>query len=236
MAALEDSGVGRLLGVLVAPVKTFRSIAARPTWGAALLVFLVAGGAVGFVAGQRTDYRDVISRSMRDSGREVPADVLDRQVEVTRKVGPYFAASSGLFAVLLTLIVALLYWVAFKLMASDFSYKSAFAVTLHAGMPTVVSLLLSLPVILSRTKLGYDDLKSGSFLRSNLAFLAPQGAPAWMVALYASADLFALWSLVLSVVGFRALSPRLSTQAVAGVVVVITLLFVAVRVGLAALR
>ena len=105
----------------------------------------------------------------------------------------------------------------------------------HAGMPVVVSILLSLPVVLSRARLGYDDVKSGSFLQSNLAFLAPEGSKAWVTALYASADFFAIWSLILSVIGFKAVS-RLSTQAVAVTVVVISLLFVAVRVGLAALR
>src|SRR5947209_6238443 len=41
--ALEDSSLGRLIGVLVSPVKTFQSIAARPTWVAALLVLVVLG-------------------------------------------------------------------------------------------------------------------------------------------------------------------------------------------------
>jgi hypothetical protein len=236
MAALEDSSFGRLIGVLVSPGKTFRSISERPTWGAALAVLLLVSLGVGFVAGQRTDYRDMITRSVRDSGREVPPDVLERQIGVMEKAGPYFSAFGAPVAIVLfSLIAALLYWVFFKLLGGDFSFKSSFSVTLHAAMPAIVALLLSLPVILSRSRLGYDDLKTGSFLRSNLAFLAPQNAPSWMTALYASADFFSLWSLVLSIIGYRAIS-RLSTQAVAATVVIITLVFVAVRVGLATLR
>jgi hypothetical protein len=235
VAALEDSSPGRLIGVLVSPGKTFRSIAERPTWAVALVVLLLVSGAVGFVAGKRTDYREMITRSLKDSGREVPAEQLDRQIEITQKVAPYFAAGSGVFVVLVLLIMTLLYWIVFKLLGSDFTYLSGLSVTLHSAMPAVVSLLLSLPVILSHKTLGYDDVKSGTFLRSNLAFLAPADAKAWVVALYASVDFFTLWSLVLSIIGYRALS-RLSTQAVAIAVLVISLLFIAVRVGLAALR
>lgn len=236
MAALEDSSFGRLIGVLVSPGKTFRSIAGRPTWGVALAVLLLVSAGVGLLAGQRTDYRDMITRSVRDSGRQIPPEALKRQIGMMEKAGPYFSAlGAPVFIVLLSLISALIYWIFFKLLGGDFSFKSGFSVTLHAAMPAVVSLLLSLPVILSRSRLGYDDLKTGSFLRSNLAFLAPQNAPNWLTALYASADFFALWSLVLSIIGYRAIS-RLSTQAVAATVVIITLLFVAVRVGLASFR
>lgn len=235
MAALEDSSFGRLIGVLVSPGKTFQSIAARPTWGAALAALLLAVTALGFVTASRTDYRDVMTRSVAESGREVPADALERQISFMEKAGPWFSLAGSVVLIVLTLFSALLYWMAFKLLGGDFSYKSGLSVVLHAGMPVVVSILLSLPVVLSRGRLGYEDVKSGSFLQSNLAFLAPEGSKAWVTALYASADFFAIWSLILSVIGFKAVS-RLSTQAVAVTVVVISLLFVAVRVGLAALR
>src|SRR3954467_11159603 len=211
MAALEDSSFGRLIGALVSPAKTFQSIAARPTWGVALVVLLLASGAVGFVAGQRTDYREMITRSLKESGREVPAEQLAKQIEITQKVGPYIAAGSGVFVLIIVLIVTLLYWIIFKLLGSDFTYLSGLAVTLHAAMPAVVSLLLSLPVILSHRTLGYDDLKTGTFLQSNLALLAPRVARPWLLARYAGVDLFSLWSLVLPVIGYKALS-RLSTQ------------------------
>ena len=45
--ALEDSSAGRLIGVLVSPVKTFQSIAARPTWAVALIVLALLGAGIG---------------------------------------------------------------------------------------------------------------------------------------------------------------------------------------------
>jgi hypothetical protein len=234
--AMEDTSLGRLIGVLISPAKTFRSLAERPTWGAALLVLLVVSGAVAFVVGMRTDYRDVIVQSAKEKGRDVDEAQLEPAINMMQKAGPAIAAvSAPVIIALVSLLAALIYWVVFKLLGADFSYKSSFAVSLHAGMPGVISALLTLPVILSRASLGYADVKSGTFLQSNLAFLAPENAKAWLVALYASADFFSLWSLVLSIIGYRALS-RLTTKPVAAVVILVWLLFVGVRVGLAALR
>ena len=233
---MENSSFGRLIGVLVSPGKTFRAIAERPTWAVALAVLLLASAAIGYVSASRTDYRDVITRSMSESGRDLPANALDQQIEMMEKAGPAISAVGAPVAVLVfSLLGALIYWILFKLQGSEFSYKSSLATSLHASMPVVISLLLSLPVILSRPSLGYDDVKSGTFLKSNLSFLAPEDAPAWVAALYASVDFFAIWSLALSIIGYRA-SARLSTRAVAVTVIVVTLLFVAVRVGLSALR
>jgi hypothetical protein len=234
--AMEDSSFGRLLGALVSPGKTFKSLAERPTWGAALLVLLVASGAVAFVVGMRTDYRDVIVQSAKEKGRDVDEAQLEPAINMMQKAGPAIAAvSAPVVIALVSLLAALIYWVLFKLLGADFSYKSSFAVSLHAGLPGVVAALLTLPVVLSHTSLGYADVKSGTFLQSNLAFLAPENAKAWLVALYASADIFSLWSLVLSIIGYKALS-RLTTKPVASVVILVWLLFVGVRVGLAALR
>jgi hypothetical protein len=234
--AMEDSSFGRLLGALVSPVKTFQSIAQRPTWGAAFLVLLLASGAVAYIVGLRTDYRDVITQTLKEKGRDVPEAQLEPQINMMQKAG---AAISGISVpiviALISLLGALIYWVVFKLLGADFSYKSSLAVSLHTAMPGVIGALLTLPVVLSRSTLGYADVKSGVFLKSNLAFLAPENAKAWVTALYASADFFSLWSLVLSIIGFKALT-RLTTKPVAAVAILVWLLFVVVRVGLAALR
>jgi hypothetical protein len=234
---MESSSFGRLFGVLFSPGKTFRSIAERPTWAVALLTLMLACALVGFVSGQRTDYRDVIIESSRDKGQDVNEAQMEPAIEMMEKAGPAIGAvTTPLIVAGLVLIVALLYWVAFKLLGSDFSYKSSLAVSLHASMPAVVSLLLSIPVILSRSTITYADMKKsgGTFLRSNLAFLAPEDAPSWLTALYASLDFFSLWGLALSIIGYRALS-RKPTQSVAITVIVIWLIFVALRVGWAAI-
>jgi Yip1-like protein len=237
MAALEDSSFGRLIGALISPGKTFRSIAERPTVLVPLVLFLLVVGVVGFLTAQRTDYRDVLTQTMRERGTEVPPEQLERQIEITEKVAaPSAAVVAPVVVALLVLLGAFLYWLAFKLLGSDFSYKTSLSVALYAGVPSLVAALLTIPVLLSYDSIGFKDMRrfGGNFLQSNLAFLAPEDAKRWVVALLSSADFFALWGLVLTVVGFRAAS-RLPARTVAVTVVVIWLLFVAIKVGWAAL-
>lgn len=232
---MHDSSFGRLIGALVSPGKTFESIAKRPTWVVPLLVLAIVSSLVFYLAGQRTDYRDVITKTVEQSGRDVTEEQLEPQIAMMEKAGPIISAvSTPLVIVLITLIVALLYWVAFKLLGSDLSYKDSMATTLHASMPAVVSMLISIPVILGKGTLGYEDTKTGSFLTSNLALFAPEDAPGWLTALLASVDFFSLWSLAVTIIGFKAVA-RLSTQKVAVTAIVLWLLFVGLRVGWAAL-
>jgi hypothetical protein len=232
---MENSSFGRLFGVLFSPGKTFRSIAERPTWAVALLALMIVSGGVWYMAGGRIDYRETIPASMQQSGRELPAEQLEPQIEFMEKFGHYVYGFSVPFVMaFFCLFFALIYWLAFKLLGAEFGYKSSLSVVLYASVPVLVSALLSLPVILSRASLGFDDIKTGSFLASNLAFLAPEDAPAWVTAALASLDFFSLWGLALTIVGFRAVS-RLSTQTVATTAIVIWLIGVGLRVGWAAL-
>ncbi len=151
------------------------------------------------------------------------------------KAGAYiYGLSVPAMIVFFSLIAALMYWLAFKLLGSDLSYKASLSVNLHAAMPSAIASLLSLPVILGKESLGYDDVKTGTFLASNLAFLAPEDSPAWVAAALGSLDFFALWSLVLAIIGYRE-AARVSPKAAAVTVTVIWLLFVGLRVGWAAL-
>jgi hypothetical protein len=234
---MESSSFGRLFGVLFSPGKTFRSIAERPTWLVALLVLLLSAALMAFFAGKRTDYHDVITASARERGQETSEAQLEPVIEMTEKFGPIIGAvTAPLVIALIVLIAALLYWLAFKLTGSDFSYKSSLAVNLYASVPLVLMMLLSIPVILSRSTITYADMKQsgGQYLQSSLAFLAPEDAPSWLTALLASLDFFSIWGLALTIIGFRAVT-RKPTQSVAITVIAIWLIFVAIRVGWVAL-
>lgn len=227
---MYESGFGRLIGVLISPRKTFEAIARHPTWVAPLLTLLVVIGAVGYLSAGRTDWEDVMRGQFAQSDQEIPPDIIDQQIAFMEKSGTVISLFGGVWPVLLGLIGAALFLLAFRLLGSELDFVSSLAVMLNSCMPYIVAALLSVPVILSKATIGFEDVRSGSFLTSNLAFLAGEDTSPVLRALLARVDFFSLWTLVLLIVGYHVVA-RVSTKTAAAVVIGLWLVQVAITVG-----
>ncbi len=231
---MHDSAVGRLLGVLVAPGRTFRSIAARPTWVAPLLAIVLVNLCVGLVAAPRIDYEDIFRQQVARSGREVPQEVMDKQVAMMTKNRTLLSVLQSIVAPLGVCLLTLGPWVAFRLLGSELTYLQALSVMLYSFMAQILAALLSLPVLLSRSTLGYADIRTGSFLKSNLASLiGSEETNHALYALFISLDLFSLWMLILLILGYREVA-RVSTAKAVTTMIVLWALVVGCKMGWAA--
>jgi hypothetical protein len=227
---MHDSGFSRVIGALISPEKTFRSIAERPTWVAPLLVLVLVTGLVGYLANQRIDFEQVIRHEMKDRDEEVSEEQLEQIVTTTGKIRPFIAVGTVIASPLLYLLLAAIFLVAFRLTGSEISFGQSFSVLLHAMLPWLVHGLLTLPLILRLETIGPEMLERGGVLVSSLAALAPEDASRVLLTLLASLDLFSIWTLVLLVIGYRAVA-RVSTATATGVVVTLWLLYVAGKLG-----
>jgi len=238
MAALEDSAAGRLIGVLVSPVKTFRSIAERPTWGVALAVILVISTVVGVLANQRIDpddMRKMVQQQMeKRQGGTVAPEQVDQGVEMGRKISSVTIWLIPVFVAAIYLIIAALFLAAFRFFGgSEIPFKTSLATTVHAYIPGLVAGLLALPLLLSRPHITVKQAQ-GNLLASNLGAFAPESMGAAPRTLLTSLDFFSIWTLCLLIIGYR-LTARVSTTSAATVVLVLWAIYVAARVGMAAL-
>jgi hypothetical protein len=239
MAALEDSSFGRLIGVLVSPGKTFRSIAERPTWGVALIVLLIAAATVGVLTSQRIDKEDM-RRSVKEQmekrqGGQATPEQIERGVEMGEKIGSVTRWLIPVFVLVVYLIVALLFLAALRFFAaSQISYKTSLAVALHAYMPALVGSLLTLPLILNRKSITMKEAQGGGILASNLGAFAPESLGPAARALLSSVDFFSIWTVCLMIIGYR-IAAKVSTTAATAVVLTLWVLYIAFKVGMAAL-
>lgn len=227
----------RVAQVLWAPTETFRRIGERPTWAVALVVLLALGGIVGYLAVQRIDpgdQRDLMRETLEERGLrgDELERAVDRGMEVNRKIAPWTPIFPVVFGTLAYLLIALLFWVAFRLAGGELGFPHSFSVALHGFVPQGLAALIAIPVVLGQESLDPEAAQRGSFLASNLGFLAPEEASRVVVSLLSSLDLFALWSVVLLTLGYSVVA-RVSKGVAAGVVVGAWLLWVAIKVGLA---
>jgi hypothetical protein len=114
------------------------------------------------------------------------------------------------------LIVAGVLLLTFRLMAGEGDFRQAFSVTVYAWYPRLIKGIFGTVVILTRKSLSIVDLQNP--LMSNLGFLFDPRTKPLQFALASSVDLFTIWSVVLLVIGFAAVS-RLSRGRSAGIVV-----------------
>ncbi len=230
---MHDSSFGRLLAVLVAPGRTFRSIAERPTWLVPMVISVLLIGVVATVVMQKADMGEMVRARIEQSGREMPQEAIDQQVEFMEKFGWIFGIVGTLFTSVMYVIAAAVLLAIFKLLGSDLTFKQSLSTYLYGVAPLIVASLLALPVMLSRESLSIEEVQGGSVLMSNLSFLAPEDAGAATRAALASLDVFSIWVIVLLVIGYRIVA-RVSTAAAAGTVIGLWLVVVLGKIGWAA--
>lgn len=225
--ALATRAWGRPLGVLVSPRATFESIARRPSWVLPFLILLVLFVAVQVLAMQKVDLQAVIRDQLERQNQPVDDAQVAQYAEMQSKVGP--ACNVIVFAIGMGVIAAI-FWGLANAAGGEIGFKKSLAVSVHGLMPSAVSSLLTIPVILGRQEIGAAELQHG-LLASHLGVLAPEDAPAWVGALLARVDLFTLWSLALLVLGFIVVA-RLSKGAAIGIVLLAWLFWIGLTVGL----
>ena len=232
---MNDSSLARIAGVLFSPTRTFELIRERPTWLVALVLLVGVGVLGGYLAADKLDWEEIARQQIEQSGRQFSEDQIERQIDIVEGFGPKAMLFGPLIgAPLVYLLIALLIWVLLKMLGADFPYKASLATTLHGLMPTVVSGLLSIPVVLSREELNSEVTRSGSVLKSNLAAFAPEETGNAMLALLSSIDVFSFWSLALLTIGYGVVA-RVSRGKAAAAVVGLWAVYVLLKVGMAAI-
>jgi len=227
---MHESGFGRVIGVLISPEKTFRSIAERPTWVVPLLLLMLITGVVGYAVGERIDYDKTVRQKMAESGQSVSEAQIEKGVEFAKKFGAVFTLMPAVLSPIVYLLIALVFMGILRLAGSEIRFDQSFSVNLHSMMPWMIHGLLSLPLILRLEEIDPDEMQRRGVLLSNLAALAPEGSGKVLTAFLASLDLFSVWTLILLIIGYR-VAARVSTATAAGVAVTLWLLWVGVKLG-----
>lgn len=231
---MNDSSIARVAGVLFSPTRTFEAIRERPTWLVALVVVVLVSVVASYLVVSRLDVEEVVRDSIADSGRQLSDEQIEGAIDIQEKLMPVFGIAGPLLVFpIACLLMALVIWVVLKMLGGEFPYKTSFATTVHGMIPAGVGSLLTIPVAMSRGELGYEEVKTGSILASNLGSFASEGASKGLVSLLSSIDVFSIWSLILLTIGYAVVA-RVSRGKAAAVVVGLWVVYIGIKAGLAA--
>ncbi len=234
---MNDSGFGRLIGALVSPDKTFRSIAERPTWAAPMILVALCAIGVGWIAQERVDQGALAKYQMDQFGLDLSKEQQEAMESRAASQSPALRTFGLVFgggaAAALYMVIAALFLVVFKMAGSEVDFLRSLSTSLYGMLPSgVVGALLNIGLSLPREEITPEELMSGGVLTSSLRPLAPEDSPV-VQSLLGSVDFFSLWSVVLLILGYRAVA-KVSTQTSATVVLVLWGLWVLGKAGVTA--
>lgn len=223
------SPVSAVVGTFSRPSETFRRLVARPTWWLPLVLIVASTAASWLVVAPKMDMdrtiRESIEKRAEKSGRAIPPEAVNRQVEMSKKLMPVFFGVALAGSAVFFFVPALVLWGSAKAMGAEARYKQLLAIWGHAGLPNLVGALVAIPIFLQLPDTSLTQEGVAQVVKSNLgAFLDPS-TPAPLLALAGSLDVFSLYALCLLVLGFRRL-PGLSKGAATATPIVLWLVYV----------
>jgi hypothetical protein len=226
-AEIKVNSFQRIAGVFFSPAETLESIASRPDILVPLLILMAISLAANILIAQHVDFaaitRDAIEQSSNAS--QMSPDQMERGV----RFGAAFAKATAYAAPVLQLIALAiasgLFLIGFRMFGGEGDYKQAFSIFVYGWYPLLLQTIIATVVLMNRKQLTAFELSNP--IRSNLAFLVDRKVQPFAAALLGSLDIFTLWSLVLFIIGYAAMS-KLSRSKSATIVIVLWLMYVGI--------
>lgn len=222
----------RIAGVLFAPAETFRDIARKPDILIPLIVLIVIGYAVTAVLVPRMDFDTMMREQMEQQNRQMSEADMARTLKMVSAFGKVMAWAGPILGILFYLVIAGVLLLAHRLFGGEGNFAQAFSATLYSWMPQALSSIIVAIVAFTRGSL--NPATMATLVKSSPAFLVDMKEHPVLFSLLSSLDVFTIWTVILLVIGFAALS-RLSKAKSAVIVVSMWLVVIVVKLGFAAL-
>jgi hypothetical protein len=229
------NGFQRIAGVFFAPVETFADIARKPDILVPLLVILVVGYVTTFMVMPHLDWDALITQQAEMVKKQNP-NVSDADIAQMGKFTTAMAKVMGYISPILVIIgymiIALVVWGACRLMGGAGDFKQALSTTLYAHFPRVLLGIIAAVVIMARGTV--DPSAMATVVRSNPAFLVDMKESPVLFSLLSSIELFQIWTIVLLIIGFAAVT-KLSRAKTTAIIISLWVITLVVKIGFAAL-
>ena len=203
------SPFGRIIGALFSPKSTFEDIARKPSWILPVVLTTVLSILAMAALNQRMNWHEYISQKMEMNPRasQLSADQKERQVELSAKIAASVLYAVGIFGpIVIAVFVGAIMMGAYNLLGgAGASFAQSMAIAAHAGLVGLVSAPIFLLVLFLRPA---GTIDPDNPVATNVAAFLPEDSAKWLLALGKSLDIFTIWMLILTAIGFASVNPR----------------------------
>ncbi len=227
------SQAARIVDTFVVPTKIFTDLRRSAQWWLPFLLITLVGWSLVYVAEQKIGVQKMVENEMQarpkaqDRYEKLTPEQRQTQVKVT---GVIYYVAIPVFTLLIWVVMAGLEFGTFKVAANaDITYGKSLAVIAYAALPMALRNLLGLASVLAGVNA--DGFTLNNPVATNPGyFMNPAGNP-FLYFIASQLDIFLLWTLVLTAIGF-ATTGKVKTGTAFVIVfgwwVVITLAFAAI--------
>jgi hypothetical protein len=205
------SEAARIIDTFIAPSKTFTDLRRSATWWAPFLLMVVVSITFVYSAGQKIGFRKIMENQMESQPKsqarleKLPADQREKQMEAGAKFTGVIAYAFPVLTLLIWLIIATALFATFKFAAgADVSFKVSFAIVVYAGLPLMLKSLLALISVVAG--MSPDSFSFQNPVATNPGYFMNPADNVFLYSLASGVDIFMVWTLVLTAIGFTCAS------------------------------
>jgi len=201
----------RIIDAFIAPSKTFTDLRRSAMWWAPFLLMVVVLITFVYSAGQKIGFRKIMENQMEAQPKsqarleKLPADQREKQMVAGEKATGFITYAFPVLTLLIWLIIATALFATFKFAAgADVSFKVSFAIVVYAGLPLMLKTLLALISVVAG--MSPDSFSFQNPVATNPGYFMNPADNVFLYSLASGVDIFMIWTLVLTAIGFTCVS------------------------------
>lgn len=205
------SQVGRIVNTFIAPSKTFTDLRRNASWWAPFLLMVVISTVFVYTAGQKIGFRKIMENQMQaqpkaqDRLDKLPADQREARLEGGAKFTAVISYAFPVITLIIWLVIAGAMFGTFKFTGGgDIPFKVAFAIVIYAALPLLLKTLLALVSLLAGVS--PDSFTFQNPAATNPGYFMNPADNLLLYSLASAVDIFMIWTLVLTAIGFTCVS------------------------------
>ena len=205
------SECARIIDTFIAPSKTFTDLRRNAMWWGPFVLLAIVTLVFTYSVDKKVGYRKIAEDQVQmvpkaaEQFEKMTPEQREQQYQTRAKGAIIFAYAKSVLRIVWFAIIAGLLFGTFKLAAGvDLSFKQSLAVVIYASLPQVVQLILG--TISLWAGVSPDFYSPDNPIASNPAYFMNPAESLIRYALVAPFDIFAIWTLVLTAIGFTCIS------------------------------
>lgn len=201
----------RIIDTFIAPSKTFTDLRRSAAWWAPFLLMVVVSTGFVYTAGQKIGFRKIMENQMQAQPKaqerleKLPADQREKQLAAGEKFTSIISYVFPVVTLIIWLIIAAALFGTFKFAAgAEVTFGVSLAIVVYAGLPLLVKTLLAWLSIVAG--MSPDSFSFQNPVATNPGYFMNPSDNVFLYSVASGLDIFMIWTLVLTAIGFTCVS------------------------------